>query len=88
MDSVEWEPVATCYEGDVVVLLGVNPWAHEWARVASWGPVEVRHPEYPDEKHSAWRYEVPGPTGVVEFAAAELSNNVWGFYLRGSRREV
>lgn len=87
MGSIEWEPVAICEEGEAVDVLGVNPWAHEWVRVPSWGPVEVRHPKHPDQRHSAWRYQVPGVSGAVEFAAAELSNTLWGFYIRGGRRD-
>lgn len=86
MIGERWEPVGVVTEGDPVVLDGVNIWNVEWTAVGS-GSVEVRHPSYPSQVHRVGRYELAGASGVVEFAAGELSANVWGvFVLSGGGR--
>lgn len=66
-------------EGDAVDIEGLNPWA-----VSDWGPsigrITVAHPSHPAERHTMSTYRVPGPSGMVEFAAGEFSNGVWGHY--------
>lgn len=51
-----------------------------------WRPVEVPavrlpHPQYPNQIHDFNVYEIGEPDCPVRFAACELSNGVWGFYV-------
>lgn len=76
----QWEPVGVFIEGDPVMLDGVNIWDAKWVPVGATAVV-VRHPEYPAQVHSVQRYQMAGVSGVVKFAAGELSANVWGVFV-------
>ncbi|MCA0186589.1 MAG: hypothetical protein LCH90_11425 [Proteobacteria bacterium] len=82
-----WEPLHIGLEGTALSIDGINPWMH----VASWQRVQgaqivVRHPSYRQERQRAWIYEVHSNGKTIRFAATELSNGVWGFYVQ--RRPV
>jgi hypothetical protein len=75
-----WNPIRVGVEGDRVLLHGANLWKLKWVRVAE-EPVIVPHPTHPHERHLAWVYEVEHSGKRITFAAGELSNGVWGFYV-------
>jgi hypothetical protein len=77
-----WDPVHIGVEGAALSIGGVNPWLHasEWHRVHE-DHIVVPHPTYPHERHQAWVYEITTNGQTTRFAAAELSNGVWGFYV-------
>lgn len=66
------------FEGDVVEIDGLNPWTADWGQPL--GRITVAHPSYPAQRHHMYKYRVAGPNGIVEFAAGEFSNGVWGLY--------
>jgi hypothetical protein len=74
-----WTYVRTVFEGQDIDLDGVNPWDHKWERLD--GSIEVPHPTYPHQRHRLDIWEVAGEDRAVRFAAGELSNGVWCFYL-------
>jgi hypothetical protein len=41
----------------------------------------LRHPTYPNQTHQYDIYEIGDAERPVRFAAGELSNGVWGFYV-------
>jgi hypothetical protein len=77
-----WAPVHVGLEGAAISISGVNPWRHinEWRSVQKIHII-VSHPSYPHQRHRAWVYEVTSNEKIIRFAATELSNGVWGFYV-------
>jgi hypothetical protein len=75
-----WQMIHVGLEGSSVSLDDVNPWEHSWTQLSE-ESIVVPHPSHPQERHRAWVYEVEGQSKRVRFAAGELSNGVWGFYL-------
>jgi hypothetical protein len=81
--SPGWMPVGVVFDGQAIDLGGVDPWANG---TKDWRPLGLRivvsHPAYPHQRHRADTYEISTPVGrVVTFAATELSNGVWGFFV-------
>lgn len=78
-----WMPAGIDFEGEAIDVSGLNPWAvgtKEWRGLNEW--IVVPHPAYPNQRHVADVYEITAPEGrIVTFAAAELSNGVWGFFV-------
>jgi hypothetical protein len=77
-----WVPVHVGLEGASLSIGGINPWLH----ASNWRSVQqehivVPHPAHRHERHRAWIYEVTANGKITRFAATELSNGVWGFYV-------
>jgi hypothetical protein len=81
MDSITpgWRFVHIGYEGDDVEIGGVKVWGIKWVPLRD--RITVAHPMYPAQRHPMWTYQLPGPSGPVEFAAGEFSNGVWGIFV-------
>jgi hypothetical protein len=79
-ESIDWRVLHVGFEGDEVEIRGLGIWRHDWRR-AGVEPVELRHPAYPNQIHRYDVYEIGGAASPVRFAAGELSNGVWGFYV-------
>jgi hypothetical protein len=77
-----WKPVHIGQEGEVLSIDGINPWLHtsNWHQIQD-NYIIVSHPSYQQKYHRAWVYEVTVNRKTVRFAATELSNGVWGFYV-------
>jgi hypothetical protein len=75
-----WKAAHVGIEGDSVSFHGIKPWKLEWQSIGQ-EPIIVPHPSHPHEQHQAWVYEVESSGKRVRFAAGELSNGVWGFYV-------
>lgn len=69
--------------GDPIDLSGVDPWANataDWIATHKW--IVASHPAHPAQRTRADVYTIRDSDGrSVTFAAAELSNGVWGFYV-------
>ena len=76
----QWTAVGIVPEGNAIAVGGLNPWAFEWRQVRD-EPVDLPHPAYPTQSHRMWVYEIESGGRKVRFAAGELSENVWGFYV-------
>ncbi len=80
MDSDHWRAVHVGFANDGLTIDGGDIWKRKWRRTHD--PVlQLPHPAYPDQQHYFDIYEMDGPTGPIRFAAGELSNGVWGFYV-------
>ncbi len=77
---VVWRAVHVGPEGDGLVIGGVAVWEHIW-RWTSEPPLELAHPSYPEQMHRYRVCEIRDLGVVIRFAAGELSNGVWGFYV-------
>lgn len=74
-----WRSAGIVFDGDPIDLEGVNPWRHSWRDTGE--VVWMRHPSYPTQLHDVPVYTMETERGEVTFAAGELSNTVWGFFL-------
>lgn len=75
-----WRPVGVVVEGEPLILDGVDVWTAHWTSTGR--RVEVAHPSYPSQRHMADVYVLDDRRPGVTFAAGELSNGVWGFFVR------
>lgn len=74
-----WRAIHVGLEGDGVSIGGLEVWRQKWR--AAGLSVELPHPAYPSQVHHLFVYDIGEPAHPVRFAAGELSNGVWGFYV-------
>jgi hypothetical protein len=77
----QWRARHIGFERDGLILDGLDIWGSEW-RPLGVAPVELPHPAHPHQLHRFKIYEAGEGSKARQFAACELSNNVWGFYTR------
>lgn len=71
-----WRNIHVGIEGDSLRINGLAIWRQEW-RPAGADSLELPHPSHRHQRH---RFDVYD-NNQVRFAAGELSNGVWGFYV-------
>lgn len=76
-----WQAAHIGFDHDGVLIAGLDIWALEW-RAEDAPPARLAHPAHPGQFHDFALYRVTKGDRVLRFAAAELSNGVWGFYTR------
>ncbi len=69
---------------DDITIGGLHVWKHEWRSVET-ASLRFPHPNYPNQIHRYDVYEIGDIARPVRFAASELSNGVWGFYVPDER---
>ena len=74
-----WRFVAIGVQDFDVRIGGVDPWAVGWTSTGR--RVVVAHPQYPAQRPSFEEYEIEGSEPPVVFAAGEVSNGVWAFFV-------
>jgi len=77
----EWKALVVIEEGSALIVNGADIWSGKWVALNA-GPLRLEHPAYPGQVHTFQRYHFDSIGGSFTFAAAELSPNVWGFYVR------
>jgi hypothetical protein len=75
-----WHEIHIGFEGDELTIDGLKVWSHKW-RATGKPHLELPHPSYPNQIHQYVIYEIGDAEHPVRFAAGELSNGVWGFYV-------
>lgn len=75
-----WQSVHVGIEGDSLEIGGLEVWRHKW-RSTGEPHIDLPHPSYRNQTHQFNTYEIGDAGHLVRFAACELSNNVWGFYV-------
>jgi hypothetical protein len=75
-----WRAVGMCWDGEEFDLEGLSPWEHEWEHSQP-ERIVVAHPAYPSQRHDVDVWLIRAPDRVVRFAAGEMSNNAWAFFL-------
>jgi hypothetical protein len=75
-----WREAAIGWSIDPIEIGGLDVWKHEWRKIDV-SSVDLPHPPYPKQIHRYDVWEIGPSDRPVRFAAAELSNNVWGFYV-------
>lgn len=78
---MKWDYLTTIADGERLEIGGSNVWDHEWLQ-ADEEPIEVPHPNYPKQRHKLWPYTIKVDGEQIKFAAGELSNCVWCFYVQ------
>jgi hypothetical protein len=76
----DWKLLKVVTDGEPLVLEGENVWAFEWDDIEL-DSFEVPHPSYPNQRHRLKPYSITVGKKTIAFAAGELSNSVWCFYV-------
>ena len=76
----DWKLLEVVHDGEPLELEGANVWDFGWSRLDD-SALEVPHPSYPSQRHTLWPYSIEVGGNTIEFAAGELSNCVWCFYV-------
>lgn len=74
-----WRAGHVGFERDGLMLDGLDVWSLTW-RAEQADRVKLAHPAHPKEQHDFTVYNADNGDRAIRFAAAELSNGVWGFY--------
>jgi len=75
-----WRWADIGFEGQPIDIgVGVDPWSEKW--LSLYRSIVLAQPHYPWQRHTAVTYQVAGSDPPIVFAAGELSNGVWAFYL-------
>jgi len=73
-----WQAAHVGFENDDLEIDGLPIWSLPWRPEP--GVVTLAHPAHPGQLHRFDIYSVDDGMRATRFAAAELSNGVWGFY--------
>jgi hypothetical protein len=80
LSTCEWKPLGVVEEGGALSVNGSNIWSGKWMALDA-HPVGLEHPDFAGQTHTFRRYRFENNAMSFDFAAAELSPNVWGFYV-------
>lgn len=75
-----WHAVHVGVGNDGLEIGNLGVWVQTW-RATTQAPVALPHPQRPTQLHLFDCYEISEERHVVHFAAAEVSNGVWAFYV-------
>lgn len=75
-----WRFVGSCFDGDPFAIEGVDVW-RPWTPTGE--RAVVTDPLYPWQTHDLAVVTITDGDRVIEFAAGEVSNTVWAFFVRG-----
>ncbi|MEO5625882.1 MAG: hypothetical protein ABIQ70_07740 [Dokdonella sp.] len=78
--TTDWREAHIGFCNSGLRLMGIEVWKNQW-RALRWPPLRLPHPAHRLQIHRYDVYEIGPPERAVRFAAAELSNGVWGFYV-------
>ena len=82
-DMAHWRSVHIGFAHDGLKIGDVDVWTYEWRAVAG-SLLRLAHPAYPRQIHTYRLFEAGDEGKSTRFAASELSNGVWGFYVATS----
>jgi hypothetical protein len=75
-----WREAHIGFANDGLTLDGLDVWQSPWRPVDGFA-LELPHPAHPQQIHSYDIYDIGPINQPVRFAAGEVSNGVWGFYV-------
>lgn len=78
-----WRAIHIGFENDALKLGELEVWRWPW-RSAGQTPLRLPHPAHPQQTHDFDIYQIGNTQHPFRFAAGELSNGVWGFYVPAS----
>ncbi|MDB5657850.1 MAG: hypothetical protein JWS10_465 [Cypionkella sp.] len=79
-DAIEWRHAHIGFENDGLKIGGQDVWGQKWRDVGA-APLRLSHPSYPLQMHLHAIYEIGNGPSATRFAASEVSNGVWSFYV-------
>jgi hypothetical protein len=68
------------FDGQTMKINGKNIWRYSWEPLKQ-KPFKAPHPAHEDQIHTFTIYRINFKGGNVTFAATEVSNLVWCFYV-------
>jgi hypothetical protein len=77
---MRWREAAIGFQIEPIIVNGLNVWEHDWRNVNA-DRAKLPHPSYPKQIHDYQVWEMGPLDKPICFAACELSNGVWGFYV-------
>lgn len=77
---MRWQAIHVGLEKDGFLIQGLDVWNEDWRKVDT-PSLKLPHPEHTQQRHTYQVYEIGPAERPVRFAAGELSNGVWGFYI-------
>ncbi len=77
-----WKLLKVVSDGEPLKIGGINVWDGEWESLNQ-EEIKIPHPSYPSQTHTLWPYCIKHGNSKIKFAAGELSNCVWCFYVPG-----
>lgn len=75
-----WRAIHVGFENDGLKIGDLEVWRWPW-HSAGLAPLRLPHPTHPAQTHDFNVYDIGEAPHSIRFAAAELSNSVWGFYV-------
>ena len=75
----DWSAVHVGFQNDGLLIGNLDVWRQKWRPSGS--TIQLAHPAYPNQSHQYEIYEIGDVDDPIRFAAGELSNGVWGFYV-------
>lgn len=75
-----WQFAGSSKEGEAFEIKGVNVWGRGW-QVSPGEEAHVHDPVY-GQRFVFKVYTIQDGDQTIEFAAGEISNGEWGFYVR------
>lgn len=80
MKIPKWKAVGVIGEGNEFLIGDANVWEKQWQKT-SVSSLSLPHPSYSGQTHDFDVYSMTTNAGPVTFATAEVSANVWAFYV-------
>ena len=77
MSESAWKFIGHCFDSDPFEIEGIDVW-RDWH--ATGERMDGSDPLYPWQQYNFPVYTMTDGVKTVEFAAGEMSNNVWGFF--------
>ena len=75
-----WKLKSVVADGERLEIEGHNVWSHRWISMDE-ADFKVPHPSYSNQRHKLSPFYIEVEGNRVIFAAGELSNSVWCFYV-------
>lgn len=79
-DRIGWQAIHVGLEKDGLLIQGLDVWNEDWRQTDA-PSLKLPHPQHTQQRHTYQIYEIGPVDRPVRFAAGELSNGVWGFYI-------
>lgn len=79
LENTKWECKSVIFDEEDFFIKGINIWNHKWELTKN--KINVKDPMY-KKSYRADVFNIQFNQLIVEFAAVEFSNNVWGIYQR------
>lgn len=76
----DWNYLAIVADGERIEIEGANVWDFAWEPTGE-DAIVVPHPSYPSQQHDLYPSSITVGGKTLIFAAGEVSNCVWCFYV-------